>query len=200
MATITFEAYIGAGPGWADIGANRLVFSSSLTDLATAITVATWQDGTHVGSGTPGTDQCGANHARNVKFLTTSTMSVNGGGSEAINDTNLLQTECTLRVHFNHSVSVAISNARLYAYDNTTVTTEAVEIEAYAFEQGVSATAWTQINDDSANIGGDNSGERLALGNKTAATDHYWYVAVSVSPETVGGKSSFALGVALTYS
>jgi hypothetical protein len=200
MATITFEAYIGAGPGWADIAANRLVFSSSLTDLTAAITVGSWQDGTHVGSGTPGTDQCGANHARNVKYLTGTTMSVNGAASEDINDTNLAEAECTMRVHFNHTSSVAISNARLYCYDNSTTTVEATEIEAYAFERGVSATAWTQINDDSGNIGGDNSGERLALGNKSAATDHYWYIAISVSPETVGAKSAFALGVALTYS
>jgi len=97
-------------------------------------------------------------------------------------------------------VAVAISGARLYAYDNVTVTTEATELDVYAFERGVSATAWTQINDDSGNIGGDNAGERLALGNKTAATDQYWYIAISVSPETVGAKSAFALGVALTYS
>jgi len=86
---------MGAGPAWADLGANTLVFSSSLTDLATSITVSSYQDGTHAGNGDPGTDQCGANHMNNVKYLTSGTMSVNGGGSESIDDTNLTANECT---------------------------------------------------------------------------------------------------------
>ncbi|HLE03324.1 MAG TPA: hypothetical protein VI729_01755 [Anaerolineales bacterium] len=200
MATFTFDGYMGAGPAWADFAANRIVFSGSLTDLTAAITVAAFQDGTHAGNGTPGTDQCGANHANNVKYLTGSTMSVNGAGSEAINDTNLAEIECSLRVHFSHGSAVAISGARLYAFDNSVVTNEAVGIDMYAFERGVAATAWTLINDDSGNIGGDNAGERLALGDKTSATDHYWYIALSASPESVGAKASFAIGCALTYS
>lgn len=200
MATITFEAYVGAGPTWTDMAANRLVFSSSLTDLATNITVASWQDGTHVGNGTPGTDQCGANHANNVKFVASGTMSVNGGGTENINDTNLTNDECTMRLHFNHTSAVAVTGVRFYCFDNSTVTNEAVGVEVYAFERGISATSWTLINDDSGNIGGDNSGERLALANSGSATDHYWYLALSASPESVGAKSSFAFGATLTYS
>lgn len=200
MATFTWFAYMGAGPAWTDIAANTVVFSSSLTDLATNITVASYQDGTHIGNGDPGTDQCGANHANNVKYLTGSTMSVNGGGSENITDANLAATECTLRVHFTDAASVATSSGRFYTYDGTTTTTEAVGIDAYAFERGVSASAWTQVNDDSGNIGGDNTSERLGLSNQTAATEHTFFLAVSASPESVGGKTQFDFGVALTYS
>lgn len=200
MATFTWFAYIGAGPAFADIAANTVVFSSSLTDLATNITVASFQDGTHLGNGDPGTDQCGANHANNVKYLTSGTMSVNGAGSENITDANLATTECTLRVHFTDAASVATSSARFYSYDGTTTTTEAVGVDAYAFERGVAATAWTQINDDSGNIGGDNTSERLAVTNQAAATEHTFYFAVSASPESVGGKTQFDLGLALTYS
>jgi len=200
MATITFEGFMGAGPSWTDLAANTLVFSSSLTDLTAPITVAAWQDGTHAGSNDPGTDQCGANHMNNVKWLTSATMSVNGAGSEAINDTNLTANECTLRLHFNHSSAVAVTGARAYIYDGTTITTEGVEVEVNAFERGVAATAWTLINDDSGNIGGDNTGERLNLANSGSATDHYWYIALSISPETVGSKALVDLGLALTYS
>lgn len=200
MATITFEGYMGATPDWTDLGANTLVFSSSLTDLTAPITVAAWQDGTHAGSDDPGTDQCGANHMNNVKFIDANNMSVNGGGSEAINDTNLTANECTLRLHFNHTSAVAVTGARLYVYDGTTPTTEATEVEVYGFERGESATAWTSINDDSGNVGGDNPGERLDLQDSSSAQDHYWYVALSASPETVGGKTAFDLGFALTYS
>lgn len=200
MATITFEGYFGAGPAWADLGANTLVFSGSLSDLAVAITVNSYQDGTHVGSGDPGTDQCGANHMNNVKYIDANNMSVNGGGSEAINDTNLAETECTLRLHFNHTSAVAVTNARAYIYKPSVgTTTRADNVNVFGFERGESATAWTQINDPTS-IGGDNTGERLDLQDSGSATDHYWYIAISISPTVVGGHDDVDLGFALTYS
>lgn len=192
-------AYWGAtGPGWTDIGANTIVFSGS-GGLATPVTVAAWQDETHIGSGDPGTDQCGTNHSNNVKFIS-STQYDSGGGTETLIDANLLATECTLRIQFTDAGSVATSNGRFYAYDGSTTTTEAVGVDVYAFEQGVTATTWTNINDDSGNTGGDNAGQRLDLGNSGAATEHTFYIAISASPESVGAKSSFDFGVALTYS
>ena len=119
-----------------------------------------------------------------------------GGGTETLNDTNLIAGECTLRIHLNNGASVATQNSYFYTFDGSTTTTEAVEVEAYAFEQGVSATTWTQVNDDSGNVGGNNSGERLDLGEKSAATDHYWYLAISARGESAGAKTSFDLGFA----
>jgi hypothetical protein len=200
MATFTFSGYMGAGPAWADLSTNRIVFSSSLTDLATAITVASFQDGTHAGDGTPGTDQCGANHMNNVKYVDDTHFSLNGAASAVLNDTNLADTDCTMQIHFNHGSAVAVSNARLYCYDNSTTTQYAADLDVYAFERGAGASSWTKINDASGVTGGDNSGERLDLQNSASATDHYWYVALSASPEAVGAKSNFAFGVALTYS
>lgn len=198
MATFNWEVYADT-PGWMDVSANTIVFAGSNTDLTEPITVGTWNDGTHLGSGDPGTDQCGANHMPNVKYVS-GTQYDGGAGTTTLNDTNLAQTECTLRVKFTDASSVAISNARFYSFDGTTETNEAVGVEAYAFERGVSATSWTEINDDSENVGGDNTAERLTLGDKSAATEHYWYVAVSARPETVGAKTQFDFGVALTYS
>lgn len=197
MATFTWEVYANT-PGWFSVGANTIVFAGS-GGLATPITVGTWQSETHLGSGDPGTDQCGTNHVPNVKYIS-GTQFDGGSGTETLNDTNLAQTECTLRVKFTDASSVATSNARFYAFDGTTETAEAVGIEAYAFERGVSATAWTQLNDDSANVGGDNSGERLALSDQAAGTEHYFYIAVSARPESVGAKTQFDFGIALTYS
>jgi hypothetical protein len=199
MASFLWEVYSNT-PAFHDVGANTIVFSGSATDLAAAITVAAWQDGTHLGNGDPGTDQCGgANHARNVKYIS-GTQYDSGGGTETLNDTNLVATECSMRVKFTDAASVATSSGRFYSYDGATVTTEAVGIDAYAFERGVGATAWTQINDDSGNIGGDNTSERLALSDQVAGTEHYFYLAVSASPESVGGKTQFDFGIALTYS
>jgi hypothetical protein len=198
MATFNWEVYADT-PAWKDVSTNTIVFSGSDTDLSEPITVGTWNDGSHLGSGDPGTDQCGSNHMPNVKYVS-GTQFDKGGGTTTLNDSNLAETECTLRVKFTDASSVAISNARFYAFDGTTETNEAVGIEAYAFERGVSATSWTQINDDSGNIGGDNSGERLSLSDQTAGTEHYFYVAISARPESVGAKTQFDLGIALTYS
>lgn len=198
MATFTWEYYGATGPTWTDIGANTIVFAGS-GGITTPVTVGAWQDETHIGNGDPGTDQCGANHCNNVKYLTGTTFD-NGSGSQALNDTNLTANECTIRIRFTDGSSVATSNARFYSYDGTTTTTEAVGVDVYAFEQGVTATSWTLINDDSGNIGGDNSGERLSLSDQSAATAHTFYLAISASPESVGGKTSFDFGIALTYS
>lgn len=197
--TIKFEAMVGATPAWADIGAHTLVFSGT-GGLAETIAADAYQDETHLGDGTPGDDQCGANHANNVKFISSTEMQVNGGATEDINDTNLAEAECSIRVHFNDSVTArSIKNARLYCYDGTTVTDEGVGVDMYAFERGVTATAWTHINDDSGNIGGDNTGERLDLGAKAAAAqDQYWYVALSAGPESAGAKQ-FSVGTYLEY-
>lgn len=198
MATFTWEYYGSTGPAWTDIGANTIVFAGS-GGLTTPVTVGAWQDETHIGSGDPGTDQCGTNHCRNVKYIS-GTQFDSGSGTETLNDTNLVATECTIRVRFTDGASVATSNARFYAYDGTTTTTEAVGVDVYAFEQGVTATTWTLINDDSNNTGGDNAAERLDLSDQSAATDHTFYIAISASPESVGGKTSFDFGIALTYS
>lgn len=198
MATFTWEVYANT-PGWFDIAANTIVFSGSATDLTANITVAAWQDGTHLGSGDPGTDQCGTTHVPNTKYIS-STEFDGGGGTETLNDTNLIQTECSFRIRFTDASSVATSSARLYSYDGTTETDEAVGVEAYAFEQGVTASSWTQINDDSGNIGGDNSGERLDIQDDSAATDHTYYFGISAGPESVGAKNQVDIGIALTYS
>lgn len=197
---------MGAGPSWTDIAANTIVFSGT-GGIAEPVTVASWQDETHVGNGDPGTDQCGANHPNNVKYTATNSMELNGGANEAINDTNVTADECTLQVVFTHGSAVALTNVRFYAYDGTTTTTPAVGVDCVAFEQGESATSWTVINDETASgaltngsIGGDNAGERADLADSPSATDHTYYIAISASPETVGAKSAFDFGLALTYS
>jgi len=206
MATFTWNYYGSTGPAWTNISTNTIVFAGS-GGITTPVTVAAWQDETHIGNGDPGTDQCGANHPNNVKYISSTQYQLNGGGTTTLNDTNLTNDQVTLQVIFTDASSVQITNARFYAYDGTTTTTEAVGVDVVAFERGVSATTWTVINDDTVagaltngSIGGDNAGERLGLQDQTTATDHTYYIAISASPESVGQKTSFDFGVALTYS
>jgi hypothetical protein len=189
---------MGAGPAWTTVQ-GTIVFCGSATDLTVPITVGEWNSGTHDGTGDPGTDQCGANHMKNIKYVS-GTQFDKGGGTTTLNDTNLLATDCTLQVLFTDASTVATSSARFYSFDGSVVTNEAVGVVAYAFERGVSATAWTLINNDTGNTGGDNSSERLGLSDQSANTEHTFYIAVSAQPESVGAKTQFDFGIALTYS
>jgi len=199
MATFTWEIYANT-PAWMDSGVgNTLVFAGSATDLTIPVTVGEYQTGTHSGNGDPGTDQCGTNHCKNVKYVS-GTQFDKGGGTTTLNTTNLADTECTFRVKFTDASSVALSAARFYTFDGAVVTNEAVGITAYACERVSGLAGWTIINDDTGNTGGDNTGETLALSNQTAETVHYYYIALSATPQSVGAKTSFDLGLALTYS
>ena len=198
MATFTWEVYADT-PAWMGVSANTYVLSGSATDLTEPITVGNWNIGAHLGNGDPGTDQCGTNHVPVVSYIS-GTQFDDGGGTETLNDTNLVQTECSLRIEFTDGSSVATSNGRFYCFDGSTVTDPAVDIECYAFEQGVGESDWILVNDYSGSTGGDNSGERLGLTDQGGATEHTFYIAVSARPESVGGKTEFDFGVALTYS
>lgn len=194
MATLTFERNNGSVgvPAWVAWAA-RLTFSHSATNPAVAVPTTDYPLGSHSTDGTPGTDQCsgGPNsaHNNNIQWLSSTTMSKNAAASEPINDTNLAEAECTFRIRLQNAVAVSTTNQRLFVFDLTTETTPGIEVEVQAFERGVTATAWTMINDDSASIGGDNAGERLDLAVKNSVTDESWYVATSGRPETAAGKA-----------
>ena len=194
MATLTFERNQGSvgTPAWVAWAA-RQVFSHSATDHTTPVPTTDYALGTHSTDGTPGTDQCGggpnSGHNNNNQWLTSTTFSKNGGASQAINDTNLAEAECTFRIRLQNAVAVDTANQRLFVFNLTTETVPGVEVEVQGFERGVSATAWTTINDDSAHIGGDNAGERLDLSAKTTVTDESWYVAASGRGETAAAKA-----------
>ena len=200
MATFDWLVYVDT-PAWESVGSNTIVFCGSLTDITVPITVGSdWNTGTHIGNGDPGTDQCGSNHVPNVAYVSSTQFSLDGAATETLGDGTLLATECTLAVEFTDASSVAITSGRFYCFDSTTETTEATGVEAWAFEAQVAETEWSTVNDDSGDVGGDNAGERLDLVDRSAATTHTYYIAVSARPESVGAKGDFDFGVALTYS
>lgn len=216
MATTVMEAYYGTAgsASWQAVSSNRLGFMNTLGSSGTGITpdsvqATLFQNGTHVITGTPGTDVCDEPHVPNVKYLTSSTMSVNGGGSETINDTNLADTECSFRWHFNDASTRTIQNVKIYTYDNTTHSARATGVDVAMYVKAFSST-WSVVNDDTTtgptgfttgSIGGNASGNLSGAGlaRGSAATDQYWYCAASVSPETAGAKSAFAFGISLEY-
>jgi len=198
MATFTWEVYSNT-PGWHDVSTNTIVFAGSASDLSVPITVGEWNTGTHIGTADPGADQCGTNHCPNMKYISSTQVDI-GAGTTTLNTTNVADTQMTLRVRFTDGSAVTTSGARFYSFDGSTTTAEAIGVDAYAVERVTGMGTWTEINNDTGNTGGDNVGERLSLTDQGSATDHTFYIGVSAKPESVGAKTQFDFGVALTYS
>jgi hypothetical protein len=198
LATLVFEANYGAGPAWTAIASVGQLVGFYGANFNDKVAVNSYQSSTHV-SGGASVDVCTINHAKNVTYVDGTHFNTTGAGNTVLNDTNLIAANCTLRVHLNHSSQVYTQNGRFYVYNGTTVTSYAPDITAYAFEQGQSATAWTQVCNGTSQ-GGDNSGQRLTLSVKGSyAYDQYWYVAMSCMPMSVGAKTAFSVGSTIEY-
>lgn len=206
MATITLAMglyTVGVGfSNWEDVSTDRVVFSGDREDITEAIEVGSAQHGTHLGSGTPGSDNCGTGkHGNNVRYTGAATMEFWYYPEEEISDANLSETQCTFRLHFTHTSAVAISEARIFIYDGERYGTYAPGVRVFGWERGVGALAWTPMNDAEASFGGDYDGQRLDLQDKgTPANDHYWYIAMSLLPDEVGNHSDLGIGISMLYS
>ena len=182
MATFTFTLQ---GSSDTVIGAtDRLQFAGA-AGFDSKVTVAAYNDTTHVKSAADADDSSG-NTPRNNKYVSETTANW-GDGVENLN--LILDAECALKLNFSDDASVAVSDAIFYAYDGVTTTAVPTGVTFQAAEQG--DAAWTNA---------EGSAAAVTLADQAAATSHDYFIAVSASPESVGLKSAFALRVELTYS
>jgi len=175
------------GSSWNDFAAGNMIGFYGSTTYGTKVQVGSYQDGMHLrtSSGTD-TDACGSPHMDNIKYLTSTTCSINGGSS--VNVSTITQNDC-VRIKFTDgSTSVTTENGKFYAYDGTTDTNAPTGVTAQALEQGDSS--WTAC-------GG--SGNAVSITDQSAAVTHYYYVAMSASPTSVGEKTNFAWKISLDY-
>jgi hypothetical protein len=192
--TITWEVYAGSTPDWKDASGTRLGFGGWPKNIYGPLVVGEWQRGTHLGTSDPGIDACGKNHIPNTRFVSTTTWD-GGGREEPTNETAMAITECTLRIHVGRTYAQGIKGARVFVYDGMNTKTRAEGIKVYAFQRGASGrNYWTLINDGDAGIGGDNPGEYLALDDSAPATDHYFYVALSIQLQRYDVLPTFNIG------
>lgn len=182
MATFTWTLQ-GATP--TTIDATDRVQMAGAGGFDSKITVGQYNDTTHVKT-SANANKSSANTPRNNKFLTSTTVSVNGGGSTSLSATS--QANCALKINFADPASVAITGAIFYAYDGTTPATPPVGITFKAAEQG--DASWTDA---------EGSGSPVTLNDKTANTSHDYFVQISGSPDSVGLKS-YGFRCELTYS
>lgn len=183
MATFTWQLQ-GSTP--TTIGATDIVQFAGSGGFDSKITVGAYNDTTHVKSSVGANDST-ANTPHNNKYLTSSTVSLNGAASSSLSIA--ATTACALKINFSDAASVITTGAIFYAYNGTTTTTAPTGVTFQAAEQG--DAAW-------ANAGG--SAAAVTITDDTTATSHDYYLLVSASPTSVGLKDAFTLRVELTYS
>jgi len=172
MATWTTTAQLTTGT--LTVGAtDRVWFNGAL--YGNNVTVSSYQDSTHI--------------TNNTKYLTATTVSINGaGGTTLAAGTVPTTAQAPLLFNFADPSSVATSATTFYFYDGTTDATAMVGVTVQAIEASTSTT-WVAAN---------GSGSALGLANQSASTSHNFYVACSTSPTATGAKTG-KMKCVLTY-
>lgn len=181
MATWSLTAQLTTGT--LSVGATDRIWWNG-TNFGDNVVVGSYQDSTHI-SNSSDAHQCSTNHVHNTKYLTATTVSINGAGSTAL---PVADASCGLKFNFSDGASVATSNASFYAYNGTTDATAMAGVTFYAAEGAVTGT-WVAAN---------GSGSALALQNNSASNSHDFFIATSVSPTSTGAKTG-KVKITLTY-
>ena len=190
MATWTLTGQRTDGTSTIAVGTTDRIWFTSGVNITDNIVVGSYQDGTHV---TDNVDAHSANcggaggHLNNTKYLTSTTVSINGAGSATLAANVPTNAQCPLKFNFSDPASVATSAAKFYAYDGTTDATPMAGVTFQAIEKG--NTTWVAAN---------GSGAAVNLANQAAATSHDFFIACSISPTSVGAKTG-KVKISLTY-
>ena len=177
--------------GTLTVGAtDRVWWTSSTAGISGSnVVVGSYQDATHI-SNSSDTHLCTTNHVHNTKYLTSTTMSLDGAGSAALS--TLTTANTGLKFTFDTSdlggASVVTQSASFYAYDGTT-DTNAMSGVTFQAAEGGTTTTWVAAN---------GSGSALSLANQSTATSHNFFIATSVTPTSTGAKTG-KVKLVLTY-
>ena len=155
------------------------------TSFSNNVVAGTYQDGTHI-SNSNDIQRDTASPLNNVKYITSSTASLNGASAVALS--SISTARVPLKFVFTNAGSVETSAAKFYAYDGVTDANALIGIDLQAAEQGDST--WTAAN---------GSGSALSLGNQGESSTHNFYVILSASPTSPGAKSG-SVKLTITYS
>lgn len=189
MATFTWTLQ-GTSP--TTIDATDIIQFAGAGGFGTNVTVGQYNGSTHVESSVGANDSSG-NSPKNNKFI--SQTGGTGGdsqvdvGSGTVDLDTVSQADSALKVNFSDAASVATTGAIAYAYDGSTPANPPT---------GVTFVMAERL--DANFTAAEGSGAALGLNDQTAATSHDFYLIPSVSPDSVGLKTAFAIRVELTYA
>lgn len=191
----TVTAQVTGSPNFTVAATNRIWFNGVGGTFGTNVVVSSYQDGTHVSDNADAhVAACTTGgHLHNTKYLTGTTMSLDGAASA--NLSTLTTAQAPLKFVFDTTdlggASVATSGAKFYAYsssDGTPVSGVTVQ----AGEAAVTST-WVSIGTTGAAAAG------LTIADQSTATSHNFFLAVSVTPISTGAKTTNVLKLSLTY-
>lgn len=150
------------------------------------IVVGQYQNSTHI-SNSSDVHQCSTNHVHNTKFLTSTTVSIDGAGSTSL---PVSTANCPLKFTFSHGSSVTTSGANFFGYGAS----EAAAITDVTLQAGEGGVTGTWVS-----CGGGSGGTKLTLADHgSAATSHDFFVFLSVTPTASGAKTG-TVKISLTY-
>lgn len=191
----TVTAQVTGSPNFTIAATNRIWFNGVGGTFGTNVVVSSYQDGTHVSDNADAhVAACTTGgHLHNTKFLTGTTMSLDGAGSA--NLSTLTTANSPLKFVFDTSdlggASVVTSGAKFYAYSSSDGTpVSGVTVQA---GEGAVTSTWVSIGTTGA------AGAGLALADQTTATSHNFFLAVSVTPTSTGAKTTNTFKLSLTY-
>jgi hypothetical protein len=139
------------------------------------IEVGQYNDSMHIRtSTTDDTDACPPPHLTNIKYINDTECEVNGTRMSLTS----VQKEHLIMLKVISDSTISIIGTRFYAYDGQNVDNPPQNLIVKAFTLGNSA--WSDI-------GG--RANALSLGTSESATEHYFYVGISVSPTSSGATT-----------
>lgn len=190
MATWTLTGQRTDGTSTITVGATDRVWYTSGVNITDNVVVSSYQDGTHISDNADAHQAtCGGagGHVNNLKYLSSTTVSINGAGSATLSGSVPTNAQMPFKFNFSDASSVATSAGKFYSYDGTTDATGMVGVTVQAIEK--TNTTWTAAN---------GSGSALTLANQSAATSHDFFVGASMSPTSTGAKTG-KIKITLTY-
>lgn len=213
MATISFLA--GENFALQDLGGSGLGFYGPGT-FGAAIKVGEYQDNTYI------TDSTGATQGPkvdNVKWAHANSGEL--AGNDVRNLLGIPNYLATLNMRFTHSTAVKTQNAQLRIFDRVStdrpasgVTCRVAELVhpwTNASPNGSGSTSWKMPGGSGGLISGRTYDLPMTFaaspgtsglspsGANTTDTQHDWYAAITVSPDSYGSKTDFGLYFSLEY-
>jgi len=210
-ATINF--YGGEGGGtWTDLNSSGVGFFGA--SFGTSVQVGEYQDSTFICDGDGGADN-GETELTNTKYVSTQSLTVNGGA--AVAPSAVAINSGVLNIRFGYDTAVKTQNCELRIFDRTTITTGAEGVTTQVLQinnggSGVSSSGtaeapashsgWIAASGSSVVVpllSSAGSGGLSPSGTDTQDTRHDWYVGLSATPTSIGSKENFGLYVQLEY-
>lgn len=184
-------------PNGAEISSSGLGFFGS-GGFGISVPVSEYQGSTYV---TNSSASLQGPATSNLKYVHANSGLLNG--STLLNLRAIPNNNATFEIRITGDVAIQLQNSRLYVTDRSSTTGLAAGVTIQVAEldhtgvantnDGLGNTAWTSVN-------GTGAGNFLSLGNSPglsgaasgSSTSHSYYIAMSLSPNSVGSKTATA--------